>query len=134
MLARLPSRPLLALGAAIAAVATTGSLTYSLGLGFAPCELCWYQRVLMYPLVGVLSYAWYTRDTGVYRLVLPFSVAGTALAAYQSYLQVVAGGTCALGGCATVYVRPVTIPNQSLLAFCLLTGLMAVLLVRARRP
>nr|WP_245332862.1 disulfide bond formation protein B [Halarchaeum solikamskense] len=117
----------------VAAVATTGSLTYSLVLGYPPCELCWYQRILMYPLVGVLAYAWYTEDYGVYRLVLPFCAGGIALAAYQSYLQRVAGGTCTLGGCAAIHVRPVTIPNQSLVAFCLIALGMVVLAVRGRR-
>ncbi|WP_435101941.1 disulfide bond formation protein B [Halarchaeum sp. P4] len=133
MLARLSSRTLLALGALVATVATAGSLTYSLVLGFVPCEFCWYQRILMYPLVGVLAYAWYTEDTGIYRLVLPFCAGGVAFAAYQSYLQVVAGNTCTFGGCATIYVRPVTIPNQSFVAFVLIGALMGVLAVRAYR-
>ncbi|GAD51644.1 disulfide bond formation protein BdbC, competence-related [Halarchaeum acidiphilum MH1-52-1] len=127
------SRSLLAAAAIVATVATAGSLTYSLGLGLTPCELCWYQRILMYPLVAVLAYAYYTADTGIYRLVLPFCVGGAALAAYQSYLQVVAGGTCTFGGCAAVYIRPVTIPNQSLIAFCLIGLCTLGLAVRTRR-
>ena len=128
----LSARSVTTAAAVVAAVATAGSLTYSLVLGFAPCELCWYQRILMYPLVGVLVYAAYTRDAGVYRLVLPFTILGGALAAYQSYLQVVAGGTCTFGGCATVHVRPVTIPNQSLLGFGLVAAAMVVLATRGR--
>lgn len=130
---RLSSRSLLALGALVAAVATAGSLTYSLVLGFAPCELCWYQRILMYPLVAVLAYGYLADDTAIYRLVLPFGVAGTLLAAYHSYLQAVAGNTCTFGGCATIYVRPITIPNQSLVAFLLITGFAATIAVRTRR-
>jgi len=126
-------RSLLATATLVAAVATAGSLTYSLVLGYPPCELCWYQRILMYPLVGVLAYAWYTDDSGIYRLVLPFCAGGIALAAYQSYLQRVAGGTCTLGGCATIYIRPVTIPNQSFVAFCLIALCMVVLAIHARR-
>ncbi|GGM62698.1 disulfide bond formation protein DsbB [Halarchaeum rubridurum] len=133
MTARPRSRTLLAVAALLATVATAGSLTYSLVLGYPPCELCWYQRILMYPLVGVLAYAFLTGDDGVYRLVLPFCAGGIALAAYQSYLQVVAGGTCTFGGCAAVHVRPVTIPNQSLVAFCLIAVCMVALAVRGRR-
>lgn len=126
------ARTLLAAAALVSTVATAGSLTYSLVLGFPPCELCWYQRILMYPLVGVLAYAFLTGDDEIYRLVLPFCAGGIALAAYQSYLQVVAGGTCTFGGCATIHVRPITIPNQSLVAFCLIALAMLGLAVRAR--
>ena len=34
----------------VAAVATGGSLFYSEVMHYVPCELCWYQRLLMYPL------------------------------------------------------------------------------------
>lgn len=39
----------------VAAIATAGSLWFSEGPGFPPCELCWYQRIAMYPLVVVLG-------------------------------------------------------------------------------
>jgi len=39
----------------VAAVATGGSLWFSESGGFPPCELCWYQRIAMYPLVVVLG-------------------------------------------------------------------------------
>jgi len=34
----------------VSVVATLGSLYFSEISGFIPCELCWYQRILMYPL------------------------------------------------------------------------------------
>lgn len=39
----------------VAAIATGGSLWFSEGAGFPPCELCWYQRIAMYPLVVILG-------------------------------------------------------------------------------
>jgi hypothetical protein len=39
----------------VAAIATGGSLWFSESAGFPPCELCWYQRIAMYPLVVVLG-------------------------------------------------------------------------------
>lgn len=39
----------------VAAIATAGSLWFSEAAGFPPCELCWYQRIAMYPLVVVLG-------------------------------------------------------------------------------
>jgi hypothetical protein len=39
----------------VAAVAMAGSLWFSESAKFPPCELCWYQRIAMYPLVVVLG-------------------------------------------------------------------------------
>ncbi|MFC7138425.1 disulfide bond formation protein B [Halosimplex aquaticum] len=126
---RLDAHALLAFGALVAAVATAGSLYFSLGMGLVPCELCWYQRILMYPLVVVLGVALLERRVGVYRTVLPLSAGGAALAAYHSWLQLASGGRCAFGGCAAVQLRVVglTIPNLSLIAFVLITATAAAL-------
>ncbi|WP_415380792.1 disulfide bond formation protein B [Halosimplex sp. TS25] len=127
---RLDPHALLAFGALVAAVATAGSLYFSLGMGLVPCDLCWYQRVLMYPLVVVLGVALLERRTGVYRTVLPLSVGGAALAAYHSWLQLSSAGRCAFdGGCAAVQLRVVglSIPNLSLIAFVLITATVAML-------
>ncbi|MBI3559387.1 disulfide bond formation protein B, partial [Candidatus Gottesmanbacteria bacterium] len=35
----------------VATVATAGSLYFSEIARLTPCVLCWYQRILMYPLV-----------------------------------------------------------------------------------
>lgn len=50
---------------AIAVVATAGSLYYSEVLGYTPCELCWIQRIFMYPLVVVFGVAAVKKDTAV---------------------------------------------------------------------
>lgn len=39
----------------VAATATGASLWFSEVAGFPPCQLCWYQRIAMYPLVVVLG-------------------------------------------------------------------------------
>jgi disulfide bond formation protein DsbB len=67
----------------VALVTTLGSLYYSEHAGFVPCELCWYQRVLMYPLVIVLGVAWLRRDQKVWLTVLPFVVLGAPLSLYH---------------------------------------------------
>ncbi|OYR46317.1 disulfide bond formation protein B [Halorubrum sp. Hd13] len=116
----------------VATVATAGSLWLSLGLGLVPCDLCWYQRILMYPLVAVLGVATVEARPAVSRTALPLVAPGLALSAYHSYLQATQG-QCTLGGpCATVQWQSpslgLTIPNLSLVAFVLL----AVLLVGMR--
>ncbi|MFC6723357.1 disulfide bond formation protein B [Halobium palmae] len=133
------ARALLAASTLVAAVATLGSLSFSLVLGLNPCDLCWYQRILMYPLVVVLGVAAVDRDVTVWRTVLPLSTFGALIAAYHVYLQVTPTGvTCSFGGgCASVLYPMagglLTIPRLSLIAFVLVTAGM-VALVRTTRP
>ncbi|WP_424014578.1 disulfide bond formation protein B [Halorubrum xinjiangense] len=119
----------LSIATLVATVATAGSLWFSLGLGLTPCDLCWYQRIAMYPLVVVFGVAAVEERPAVRRTALPLVAVGLSLAAYHSYLQATQE-QCTLGGpCAAVQwqdpVLGLTIPNLSLAAF----GLLAVLLV-----
>jgi len=127
-------RGLLAFATLVALVATAGSLSLSVGLGLLPCRLCWFQRILMYPLVVVLGVAAVDRDATVHRTALPLSLLGVAVAAYHSFLQVApeSGVQCLAGTCGRVQFRALgaTIPNLSLAAFLLVTG--ALVLVRRR--
>jgi disulfide bond formation protein DsbB len=122
----------LAAGTIVAAVATAWSLYLSLGLGLVPCELCWYQRILMYPLTVILGVAALENRSGVYRTALPLSVLGAGIAAYHSWLQVSGGsGTCSIGGgCSAVQYRflGLSVPNLSLIAFVLVS--LALVVVR----
>lgn len=122
---------------AVALVATAGSLFFSLGLGLQPCELCWYQRILMYPLVVVLGVATLDSESRVWRTALPLSTLGIVVAAYHSYMQVnpAIGGVCGVGGGCGAILYPMaggllTIPRLSLVAFLLVTA--GLLVLRAR--
>src|SRR6476659_3752234 len=46
-------------------IATCGSLFFSEVLGWRPCVLCWYQRILMYPLAILLAIGIMRRDRGL---------------------------------------------------------------------
>jgi disulfide bond formation protein DsbB len=67
----------------VAVVTTLGSLYYSEHAGFIPCELCWYQRIVMYPLVIVLGVAWLRRDRKVWITGLVFVALGAPLSLYH---------------------------------------------------
>ena len=123
----------LAAATLVAIVATTWSLYLSLGLGLVPCELCWYQRILMYPLTVILGVAALENRPGVYRTALPLSVLGAGVAAYHTWFQVTAdSATCSVGSCGVVQyqVLGLTVPNLSLIAFVLVS---LSLVVAARR-
>jgi disulfide bond formation protein DsbB len=126
-------RTLLAACTLTAAIATAGSLYFSEALGLVPCVLCWYQRILMYPLVVVLGVATLEGRVGVWRTALPMSTLGTVVAAYHVVLQRSSGLSCGIdGSCGAILWRGLgvfTIPRLSLLAFLLVTlcvGLLAL--------
>jgi disulfide bond formation protein DsbB len=72
---------------AAAAAATAGSLFFSEGLGWIPCELCWYQRIAMYPIALILLIGLWRGDRAVMLYVLPPAVIGFGIALYH-YLMV----------------------------------------------
>lgn len=123
-----------------ALVATTGSLFFSEVLKFTPCALCWYQRILMYPLVAILAVGILSRDWRLRLYVLPLSVLGLVVAAYHNllYYHVIPEGLtqCVAGvSCTTRYLSLlgfVDIPLLSLTAFAVITFAMA--LYRPRGP
>ncbi len=112
-----------------AVVASLGSLYASEVLHFIPCVLCWYQRVLMFPLVIILYVGIVKKDKNLPYYALPFSILGILVALYQYLLQAgVISETflpCVSGvSCTTKYFEWfgfVTIPFLSTLAFSLVT-------------
>jgi disulfide bond formation protein DsbB len=110
----------------VAAVATAGSLYFSIGLGLVPCDLCWYQRILMYPLVPFIAVGLW-RDDALAPYVLPLSAGGFGVAAYHNYLQMTpATGSCTGEvpcGVVQYSFQGVTIPQMSLVAFGIITAL-----------
>lgn len=113
----------------LAMLATIGSLYYSEVLGFVPCTYCWYQRILMYPLVIIIGVAIAQKDKRVAVTTAIFSGLGTALAAYHYALQKLSilrdnAPSCGDGvPCTAQYVNYfgfVTIPALSLIAFSLI--------------
>jgi disulfide bond formation protein DsbB len=129
------TRSLLSLATTVALVATGGSLYFSEVMGLIPCELCWVQRILMYPLVVILGVAAIEERAAVVRTVLPLSGLGTLVSAYHSYLQLTAsGGSCGTVSCAAVQVRVLglSIPNLALVAFLSISGISVVLWTGSR--
>ena len=115
----------------VAAVATGGSLFFSEIAYFIPCELCWYQRICMYPLAVVTLLAALANDRRATRYLLPLPVVGAGLAVYHELIErgvVSEPRACAVsapGGCATKWIEEfgyVTIPVLTLTAFVLVLG------------
>jgi Disulfide bond formation protein DsbB len=124
----------------VAAVATAGSLFFSEIAHFPPCELCWYQRICMYPLSILTLFAALLNDHRVARYLLPFPVIGAGVSTYHLLVengvveQTQACVISAPGGCATKWINEfgyVTIPTLALTSFALV---FAFLLLAAFEP
>lgn len=109
-------------------IATGGSLYFSEIAGFVPCELCWIQRIFMYPLVILLGIACFRGDKHIIPYVFPLTIIGGGFSIYH-YLEQKAGGVpsiCAGNGvpCSGEYINWfgfITIPLLALTAFFFIT-------------
>ncbi len=115
----------------MALAATLGSLYYSEVAGFIPCTLCWYQRILMYPLVFIITVGLILRDEYLPRYVLPLSTLGITVSSYHYLTQwgfFAESAACRVGvPCSGRYVNYlgfITIPFMALVAFVLITLIM----------
>ncbi len=113
---------------AISSIATGGSLFFSEIASFVPCELCWYQRICMYPLTIVTLLAALANDRVVCRYLLPLPLVGACVSVYHILVEnnvVEQARACLIsapGGCATKWIDEfgyVTIPTLALTGFAL---------------
>jgi disulfide bond formation protein DsbB len=120
----------------VAAIATGGSLFYSQVAGFIPCEFCWFQRMMMYPL-SILTLLTAARgDNRAARYLLPLPVVGAGTSIYHMLLEhhvIAEPGACTLtgGGCTANWIALhsfgyLTIPTLALTAFLLLIGFLVL--------
>jgi disulfide bond formation protein DsbB len=80
------SRQAIPLTFLVALVATSGSLYYSVIAKFTPCELCWFQRIFIYPQVILLGLAWLKQDGHIRDYSLALLGAGTLISLYHNYI------------------------------------------------
>jgi len=64
-----------------------GSLYFSEIADYAPCKLCWYQRICMYPLSAILLVGALRRDRKVWMYAGIPAVVGVVIASYHTQLQ-----------------------------------------------
>jgi disulfide bond formation protein DsbB len=126
----------------LALAATLGALFIGEIMGQAPCLLCWYQRVFMFPLPIILGLALLRNDVGVWRYALPLSGMGALIAAYHvlEYVGIIpaaltpctaAGPSCSGSGMTVLGWVP--IPALSLIAFTAISCALALAPRRAEQ-
>src|SRR5210317_828093 len=125
----------------VASVSAMGSLFFSYVMEFAPCVLCWYQRIFLFPLVIILATGLFPVDKSVVKYALPLAIAGWLTAAYHNLLY--AGiipesiQPCSQGvSCTEEYINLfgfLSIPMLSLLSFSAIISLLIILKMRTTK-
>jgi len=122
-------------GFLVAAIATGGSLFFSEIRGFLPCDLCWFQRICMYPLSGLMLLMAWHGDTRASRYLLPLPVFGAGVSIYQLLIEhgvITEPASCSIlpgVGCGTHWINEfgyITIPLLALTGFLLLIGFLVL--------
>jgi disulfide bond formation protein DsbB len=122
-------------GFVVAAIATGGSLFFSEIANFIPCELCWYQRICMYPLSFLLLVLALRGDNRFARYLIVFPVFGAGVSIYHILIEngaIHEPPACIIGGaigCSTKWINEfgyMTIPTLALTAFLLLIGFLVL--------
>lgn len=115
------------------AAATFGSLYFSEILRFAPCVLCWYQRIFTYPLLILIPMGLYLKDKNMPYYVFGVALPGFFVAIYQNllyYKLIPSGGVCLFNvSCTTQYINYfgfITIPLLALISFVVILGSMVI--------
>lgn len=120
----------------ISLTAVLGSVLLEYILGLTPCELCWWQRVFMYPLPFIFGAALAKKHTDVFWYGFPLAAIGAAIALFHYWLQMWPQSSDVCGGsivsCAVRQIELlgfITIPFGSLLAFA---GVLVALIMLRR--
>jgi disulfide bond formation protein DsbB len=119
----------------IVTASTLGSLFFSSVMGFAPCVLCWYQRIFLFPLVIVLALGLFPFDKNVVKYAMPLAIFGFLTAVYHNllYTGIIPEKIqpCSRGvSCTEDYISLfgfLTIPMLSLLSFSTIIALLIIL-------
>lgn len=114
--------------AVVSLVAMFGSLYFSEVKGFIPCTLCWYQRILMYPIVLIAGVGLFQKNGQIALTTAIFSVIGGSLSLYHYGIQKLrflqeSAPSCGTVSCTGEYINYlgfITIPLLAFIAFLLI--------------
>ena len=114
----------------VSLTATLGSLYFSEIRGYEPCALCWYQRILMYPIVIIATVAYIQKNARIAMTTAVFSTIGALTSLYHYGLQKLdflqdTAPACGRVPCTGQYINWlgfITIPFLALTAFIIIAA------------
>ncbi|MEG0681873.1 MAG: disulfide oxidoreductase [Eubacterium sp.] len=115
----------------VALMATLGSLYFSEIRSYEPCELCWYQRIIMYPIVLISTVAIIQKNARIALTTAVFACIGAATSLYHYSIQKLtflqdSAIACGRVPCTGQYINWfgfITIPFLALTAFVLIAAI-----------
>ncbi|MCJ8005869.1 disulfide oxidoreductase [Lederbergia wuyishanensis] len=113
---------------AVSVIALLGSLYFSEILKYTPCDICWYIRILMYPIVIILGIATVKKDYNAALYAAVFSGICIPVSLYLYMIQKIptiaeSVPACGTIPCTTQYINWlgfITIPFLALTAFIMI--------------
>ena len=123
----------------VALTCTLGSLYLSEVKNLPPCDMCWYQRICMYPTALILGIASVRRDVSVRWYAIPLAVVGMGFSTYHYLIErfpdSISSSCTDDVPCSTVWIWKfhfLSIPGMAWVGFLLIITLL--LLARPRVP
>lgn len=110
----------------VSLTATLGSLYYSEIAGFPPCDLCWFQRIFMYPQTLILGLALWKKENYIIDYSLSMVIVGFLISLYHNYIYYTAQTStfCSIiTPCTQKYILGfgyISIPLMALVAFIMM--------------
>lgn len=112
----------------VSVIAMAGSLYFSQIRGYEPCELCWYQRILRYPMTILIGISVVRKEYKLSLYTAVLSCIGICVSFYHYSLQKISlltnhAPACGRIPCTAEYINWfgfITIPFLALIAFILI--------------
>jgi disulfide bond formation protein DsbB len=116
--------------------AMVGSLYFSENVGFAPCKLCWYQRIAMYSIAIISFVAALRNDKNIARYTIVLAPLGLIVSTYHYLLEwfpTLETSVCSLDvPCTAVWFRELGFVTLCFMAGCAFITVIAVSLAIMR--
>ena len=116
--------------------AMVGSLYFSEKVGFAPCKLCWYQRIAMYSIAIISFVAALRNDKNIARYTIVLAPLGLIVSTYHYLLEwfpTLETNVCSLDvPCTAVWFRELGFVTLCFMAGCAFIIVIAVSLAIMR--
>jgi len=119
----------------IVCIATVASLFFSEVKHKEPCTLCWYQRVIIFPLALILGIAAFRNAYRILFYVLPLSLIGLGISVYHVVMIYFFSQTSFCPACTLTVIspNPLTFPLLSLGGFFILNFFLIWIAIKHHR-
>ncbi|OUU73532.1 MAG: hypothetical protein CBC30_06690 [Chloroflexi bacterium TMED70] len=113
----------------LAAFGTIASLYLSEIKNLEPCKYCWFERILLFPLVIIYFTTYLKKDKNGVFISLPFIFLGMIISIYHYFIQwFPSNDSCDLVNCSSPYIWELGFISIPLMAFFNFFGLLLIII------